>query len=99
MFANSAKEIRGVAEFELKELAKEHEVGVDAVEAVLAYLYSGKVRPLPKAVCECVDDDCPHVACRPVVDFMVEVLYASSTFMISELVGLCQVKNNARFFS
>ncbi|XP_041004937.1 BTB/POZ domain and ankyrin repeat-containing protein NPR1 [Juglans microcarpa x Juglans regia] len=90
VFATSAKEIKGVAEFELKELAKEHQVGVDAVEAVLAYLYSGKVRPLPKAVCVCVDADCLHVACRPVVDFMVEVLYASYTFQISELVALYQ---------
>lgn len=88
--AAAEKERRGLAEFELKELAKDHEVGFDALEAVLAYLYSGKVRPLPKAVCTCVDDDCPHVACRPAVDFMVEVLYASFTFQISELVALYQ---------
>lgn len=97
MFSISAaaeKERRGPAEFELKELAKDHEVGFDALEAVLAYLYSGKVRPLPKAVCTCVDDDCPHVACRPAVDFMVEVLYASFTFQISELVALYQVNSN-----
>ena len=30
-------------------------------------LYSGKVRPLPKGVCVCVDDDCSHEACRPAV--------------------------------
>ncbi|KAG7984040.1 hypothetical protein I3843_04G137100 [Carya illinoinensis] len=92
LFAGSARETSGAAEFQLKELAKDHWVGVDALEAVLAYMYSGKVRPLPKAVCVCVDEDCPHVACRPVVDFMVEVLYASSTFQISELVARHQRK-------
>lgn len=96
--AAAEKERRGPAEFELKELAKDHEVGFDALEAVLAYLYSGKVRPLPKAVCTCVDDDCPHVACRPAVDFMVEVLYASFTFQISELVALYQVNSNTHYF-
>jgi regulatory protein NPR1 len=31
-----------------------------------------------------VEEDCLHEACRPIVDFMVEVLYASFTFQISE---------------
>ena len=78
-------------ELKLKDLAKDHEVGLDALMAVLAYLYSGKVRPLPKGVCVCVDDDCSHEACRPAVDFMVQVLYASFTFQVSELVALYQV--------
>ncbi|CAN6563775.1 unnamed protein product [Malus baccata var. baccata] len=76
--------------FELKELAKEYDVGLYALLAVLGYLYSGKLKSLPKGVCVCVDDACAHVACRPVVDFMVEVLYASATFQISELVSLYQ---------
>ena len=77
--------------FELKDLAKDYEVGFDSVMAILGYLYSGKVRPLPKGVCVCVDEDCSHTACRPTVDFMVEVLYASFTFQVSELVALYQV--------
>lgn len=76
--------------FELKELAKDYEVGFDSVAAVLGYLYSGKVGALPKGVCVCVDEDCSHMACRPTVDFMVEVLYASFTFQVSELVALYQ---------
>lgn len=79
------------AKFELKDLAKEFDVGYDSLVAVLGYLYSGRVGALPKGVCACVDDDCPHSACRPAVDFMVEVLYASFAFQISELVGLYQV--------
>ncbi|XP_050376422.1 BTB/POZ domain and ankyrin repeat-containing protein NPR1-like [Argentina anserina] len=86
----SAKEGSSSTRFELKKLAKEYDVGLDSLLAVLGYLYSGKLRSLPKGVCVCVDDACSHVACRPVVDFMVEVLYAFSKFQISELVTLYQ---------
>ncbi|GMQ06094.1 hypothetical protein CsSME_00050811 [Camellia sinensis var. sinensis] len=80
---------RGV-KLELKELAKDFEVSFDALVVVLVYLYSGKVRSLPEGVCVCVDDQCSHAACRPAVDFVVEVLYASFIFQISELVALYQ---------
>ncbi|NP_001312028.1 regulatory protein NPR1 [Capsicum annuum] len=75
---------------ELKELMKEYEASYDALVNVLAYLYSGKVRPSPKDVCVCVDNECFHVACRPAVAFLVQVLYASFTFQISELVDKFQ---------
>ncbi|KAI3927692.1 hypothetical protein MKX01_029287 [Papaver californicum] len=74
----------------LKDLAKDFKLGFDSLNLVLAYLYSGKVKTLPVDVCVCVDEECLHVGCRPVVDFMVEVLYASFTFQISELVTLFQ---------
>ncbi|GAB2219558.1 hypothetical protein Droror1_Dr00007195 [Drosera rotundifolia] len=80
----------GVVKFELKELARDFDVSIESLVAVLSYLYSGKVRPLPRDVCTCVDDECPHLACWPAVDFLVEVLYLSSTFQISELVALFQ---------
>ncbi|KAH7519224.1 BTB/POZ domain and ankyrin repeat-containing protein NPR1 [Ziziphus jujuba] len=80
----------GEARFQLKELAKDYDVGFEAVVAVLHYLYSGKVRSFPEGVCVCVDEDCTHMACRPTVDFMVEVLYASFTFQVFELVALYQ---------
>nr|GMD52617.1 regulatory protein NPR1 [Ipomoea batatas] len=70
----------------LKELMKEYEVSYDAVVTVLAYLYCGKIRASPKDVCVCVDIECSHVACRPALEFMVELLYASFTFQISELI-------------
>lgn len=75
---------------ELKELAKEYDLSYEALITVLAYIYSGKVRHLPKGVCICADEECDHVACRPVIDFVVEVLYASFVFQISELFALCQ---------
>ncbi|XP_072981878.1 BTB/POZ domain and ankyrin repeat-containing protein NPR1 [Typha latifolia] len=75
---------------DLRELVGEFEVGYEALAAVLEYVYSGKVGPLPKDVCVCVDEECPHAGCRPAVDFMVQVLFASFTFQISELVNLFQ---------
>lgn len=95
---SGAKERGGGARLELKELARDYEVGFDAIVGVVGYLYSGRVRSLPKGVCVCLDDDCSHSGCRPAVDLMVEVLYASSTFEISELVALYQVKGRTQFF-
>ncbi|CAD5316247.1 unnamed protein product [Arabidopsis thaliana] len=75
---------------ELKEIAKDYEVGFDSVVTVLAYVYSSRVRPPPKGVSECADENCCHVACRPAVDFMLEVLYLAFIFRIPELVTLYQ---------
>ncbi|KAI8553464.1 hypothetical protein RHMOL_Rhmol05G0018300 [Rhododendron molle] len=76
---------------EMKDLARDFEVSFHALVTVLVFLYSGRVRSLrPDGVCICVDDECEHVACRPAVDFAVEVLYASFVFEIPELVALYQ---------
>ncbi|CAD5187897.1 BTB/POZ domain and ankyrin repeat-containing protein NPR1-like [Musa acuminata AAA Group] len=75
---------------ELSKLVSGFVVGYDALVTVLGYLYRGRVAPLTKEVCMCVDEECRHEACRPVVDFMVELLYASFVFQISELVSLFQ---------
>jgi regulatory protein NPR1 len=75
---------------ELKEIAKDYEVGFDSVVTVLAYVYSSRVRPPPKGVSECADENCCHVACRPAVDFMLEVLYLAFIFKIPELITLYQ---------
>nr|AEP68016.1 NPR1 [Phalaenopsis aphrodite subsp. formosana] len=79
---------KGSRRIELKELLGDFQVGGDAFAFVLAYIYCGRVAALPKDVCMCADEDCSHVGCRPLVDFMVEVLYASFIFQISELVSL-----------
>ncbi|XP_047321753.1 BTB/POZ domain and ankyrin repeat-containing protein NPR1-like [Impatiens glandulifera] len=75
---------------ELKDLAKDFVLSFESVANVLSYLYSGKVKPLPESVFVCADEECSHAACRPAVEFVVEVLYASFTFQISELVSLSQ---------
>ncbi|KAI4379549.1 hypothetical protein MLD38_005830 [Melastoma candidum] len=85
--------IEGKVELELKELLGRDDVEVsqDAVVEVLGYLYGGKVRgPLVKGVCECVDEECCHVACRPAVRFLVHVLFVAYVFQVSELVGMYQ---------
>ncbi|RWW64428.1 hypothetical protein BHE74_00028344 [Ensete ventricosum] len=85
------------ARLELWKLVSGFVVGYDALVAVLGYLYSGRVAPLPEEVCMCMDEECRHEACRPVVDFMVEVLYASFVFQISELVSIFQVTLSSLF--
>ncbi|CAN7133129.1 unnamed protein product [Brassica rapa subsp. narinosa] len=75
---------------DLKNIATDYEVGFDSVAAVMAYVYSGRVRPPPKGVSDCADEDCRHVSCRPALDFMVEVLYVAFVFQIPELVTMYQ---------
>lgn len=90
MFASSKDKDERVS-FELKDLAKDYEVGFDAAVIVLGYLYSGKVRSLPKEACACADDDCSHTTCRPALDFKLQVLYVSLTFQVYELVAFYEV--------
>jgi len=80
---------------QLKEVAKDYDVGFEALNVVLRYLYCERVEDhhlSAKDVCVCVDDDCLHFGCWPVVDFMLQLLYASFTFQISELLALYQVR-------
>lgn len=79
------------AKVELREWMKDYNVSFDVIVIVLGYLYSGRVKAWPRDVCVCVDDECSHDACMPVVKFMVEVLYASFIFQVSELVAKFQV--------
>ena len=90
---------RKVVRLEVKELVKDEiEVGFDSVMAVLAYLYNSEIKELPKGVCVCADDECFHIACRPAVDSLLQLLYLSHTFQIPELVALYQVQLNYYFF-
>lgn len=90
--AEKEKDFNAVVKLELKEIAKDYEVRFDSVVTVLGYVYSSRVRPPPKGVSECADESCCHVACRPAVDFKLEVLYLAFIFRIPELVTLYQVK-------
>lgn len=47
--------------------------------------------PFPPEVSTCVDNECAHDACRPAIDFSVELMYASSVFQVPELASLSQV--------
>lgn len=66
-------------------------VGYEAFVIFLNYLYTGKLRASPLEVSTCVNNICAHDACRPAIDFAVELMYASSIFQVSELVSLFQV--------
>ncbi|KAM0933555.1 putative chromatin remodeling & transcription regulator ABTB family [Dioscorea sansibarensis] len=85
-----SKKDKGLVRIEVRELVPGFRIGYESLGAVLVYLYSGRMGVLPRGVCVCVDDECPHVGCRPVVDFMVEALFASFVFQVSELVNLFQ---------
>lgn len=76
--------------YELKDWLTEGNVGYEAFRILLAYLYSGKVKAPPTEVCICMDSTCVHDACRPAVDFTVELMYAAHVFQIPELVSLSQ---------
>lgn len=65
-------------------------IGQDALVPVLGYLYTGRLKPPPQEATVCMDDACPHAACRPAIDFVVESMYAVSGFQISELISLFQ---------
>ncbi|KAK4787634.1 hypothetical protein SAY86_011467 [Trapa natans] len=65
-------------------------VGLEAFNLVLNYLYTGRLKPAPADVSTCVDGQCLHRACRPAVDYVVQLMYASTAFQIKELVLLLQ---------
>ncbi|KAJ6748211.1 REGULATORY PROTEIN NPR3 [Salix purpurea] len=65
-------------------------VGYEAFLIFLSYLYTGKLKPSPVEVSTCVDNVCAHDACRPAINFAVELMYASSIFQVPELVSLFQ---------
>ncbi|KAJ9141376.1 hypothetical protein P3X46_031918 [Hevea brasiliensis] len=61
-------------------------VGYEAFQFFLRYLYTGELNPPPLEVSTCVDEECAHEACRPAIDFTVDLMYASSIFNLPELV-------------
>ncbi|KAG6776304.1 hypothetical protein POTOM_019810 [Populus tomentosa] len=65
-------------------------VGYEAFNVFLHYLYTGKHKPSPPEVSQCVYDACAHDACRPAINYAVELTYASATFQMKELVLLFQ---------
>ncbi|XP_042009509.1 BTB/POZ domain and ankyrin repeat-containing protein NPR1-like [Salvia splendens] len=74
----------------MKDLVPEGRVGYEAFMVVLNYLYTGKVKASPTDVSTCVDESCAHDACGPAINYAVEMMYASATFQIKELVMVVQ---------
>lgn len=81
----------GKPKYCMSQLVPFGEVGIEAFKVILNYLYTGKLKPSPPEVSTCVDETCAHDACGPAVNYAVELMYASATFKMKELVLLVQV--------
>ncbi|XP_057997482.1 BTB/POZ domain and ankyrin repeat-containing protein NPR1-like isoform X2 [Hevea brasiliensis] len=80
----------GKPRYFMSDLLPHGKVGYEAFLVFLSYLYTGKLKPSPLDVSTCVAGVCAHDACRPAINFTVELLYASSIFQVPELVNLFQ---------
>uniref|UniRef100_M4DZK2 NPR1 n=1 Tax=Brassica campestris TaxID=3711 RepID=M4DZK2_BRACM len=74
--------------FHLKEVLPV--VGHEAFVYFLSYVYTGRLKSFPLQVSTCVDSLCAHESCRPAIDFVVELMYASSILQVPELVSSFQ---------
>lgn len=81
----------GKPKYYITNLSPHGKIGLEAFIIFLNYLYTGKFKPSPLEVSTCVDSTCIHDACRPAIDFAIELMCASSIFQITELVSLFQV--------
>ncbi|KAG5132588.1 hypothetical protein JHK82_023776 [Glycine max] len=85
-----SSEKEGKLKYNMNDLLPYGKVGYEAFLIFLGYVYTGKLKPSPMEVSTCVDNVCAHDACRPAINFAVELMYASSIFQIPELVSLFQ---------
>ncbi|CAH8390270.1 unnamed protein product [Eruca vesicaria subsp. sativa] len=76
--------------YHLKEVLPYGAVGHEAFVYFLSYIYTGRVKPFPLDVSTCIDSVCAHDSCRPAIDFVVELMYASSILQVPELVSSFQ---------
>ncbi|XWS19937.1 hypothetical protein CRYUN_Cryun31cG0058800 [Craigia yunnanensis] len=87
---NESCEKEGKPSYNMSEFLPYGKIGLEAFQVFLSYLYTGKLKPSPMEVSTCVDNVCAHDACRPAINFAVELMYASSIFQIPEMVSLFQ---------
>ncbi|KAJ0081521.1 hypothetical protein Patl1_11805 [Pistacia atlantica] len=80
----------GKPKYVMTELLPFGKVGYEAFLIFLSYVYTGKLKPSPMEVSTCVDNVCAHDACRPAINFAVELMYASFIFQVPELISLFQ---------
>nr|AHA43769.1 NPR3 [Morus alba var. multicaulis] len=87
---DSVKE--GKPRYLMSDLVPYGKVGREAFDVVLNYLYTGtgKLKASPPEISTCVDENCAHDACPPAINYAVELMYASATFQMKELVLLVQ---------
>ncbi|MED6179762.1 hypothetical protein PIB30_003977 [Stylosanthes scabra] len=80
----------GKPRYLMSELVPYGRVGYESFLVFLHYLYTGNLKASPPEVTTCVDETCVHNACRPAIDYALELMYASATFQMKELVLLFQ---------
>ncbi|XP_028062623.1 regulatory protein NPR3-like, partial [Camellia sinensis] len=90
LFKKEKGEKEGKPKYCMSDLLPYGRVGYEAFRIFLSYVYTGKLQPFPPEVSTCVDNGCAHDACRPAIDFAVEMMYASSIFQVPELASLFQ---------
>ncbi|KMZ76372.1 NPR1-1 protein [Zostera marina] len=76
--------------YSLRKIIPRGYVGLEAFNYILRYLYTGKLNPPDPSVSRCVDLGCPHDVCRPTICFHIELMYASYSFKLDNLVLLLQ---------
>ncbi|CAL0315865.1 unnamed protein product [Lupinus luteus] len=81
---DSVKE--GKPRYLMSELVPYGRVGYEAFQVFLHYSYTGKLKGSPLEVKTCVDESCIHDACSPAINYALELMYASATFQMKELV-------------
>lgn len=80
----------GKPRYLMSELVPYGAVGYEAFQVFLYYLYTGRLKDSPTEVTTCVGETCIHDACRPAIDYALELMYASAAFLMKELVLLFQ---------
>ncbi|KAL2316836.1 hypothetical protein Fmac_030712 [Flemingia macrophylla] len=81
---------KGKPRYLMSHLVPYGRVGYEAFQVFLYYLYTGRLKASPTEVTTCVDETCIHDACRPAINYALDLLYASATFQMKELVLLFQ---------
>ncbi|KAL9282391.1 Regulatory protein NPR3 [Arabidopsis thaliana] len=76
--------------YQLREMLPYGAVAHEAFLYFLSYIYTGRLKPFPLEVSTCVDPVCSHDCCRPAIDFVVQLMYASSVLQVPELVSSFQ---------
>lgn len=88
----ASSQSEGKPKYLMTELVPHGKIGYETFMVFLNYVYTGKLKPSPPEVSTCVDESCAHDACGPAINYAVELMYASPTFQMKELVMVVQVQ-------
>ncbi|KAL9419918.1 hypothetical protein AB3S75_037643 [Citrus x aurantiifolia] len=78
----------GKPKYLMTDLVPDRKVGYEAFNDILHYLYTGMRKAPPSEVFTCVDDTCVHLVCPPAINYVIESIYASAAFKMTEVVSV-----------